>query len=109
MRPFSIGVSPIRALVAVLAGALSAASFPPLGLWPLAIVGIVLFLLMIRDLSGREAFNLSVLYGLVYGLGTMYWLALLFGVLSAGLIGIFALYFGVLGALIGLTRGRSPL
>jgi apolipoprotein N-acyltransferase len=63
---------------------------------------------LLRDQGPGVAFRLALLYGVVYGLGTMYWFYGLFGFLANGLVGLFALYFGLLGALVALTRGWSP-
>lgn len=109
MKSLSVGVSPKAALLALLAGLLSAASFPPLGLWPLAVVAVILFLRLCRDVPPREAFNLAMVYGLAFGSGTMYWFFNLFGYLTPGLIGVFALYFGLLAVAVALTRGYPVL
>jgi apolipoprotein N-acyltransferase len=88
---------------------LSAASFPPIGLWPLSVVAVCLFLLLIRDASAETARNLGLVYGVLYGLGTMYWFFDIFFVLAVPLVAIFGAYFGLLSTLIALTRGKSPL
>jgi apolipoprotein N-acyltransferase len=53
--------------------------------------------------------DLSLVYGVVYGLGTMWWFFGLFGVLTIPMIALMGGYFGLLGALVGLSRGRSPI
>ena len=67
--------------VAVLAGLCTSLAFPPVGAWPLAFVGLVPLLLVLRSCSaGRGA-----LIGLCFGLGlygaSLYWIAL-FGELA---------------------------
>jgi apolipoprotein N-acyltransferase len=91
------------------AGLFGAAAFPPLGLWPLALVSVWLFLSLLRDRTATEARSLGLLYGCVYGLGTMYWFFGIFGPYAISLIALMAGYFGLLATLIGLTRGRPPL
>jgi apolipoprotein N-acyltransferase len=94
--------------VIVAAGLLGAAAFPPLGLWPLTLVSTALLLFVIRDADTLVARNLGLLYGLVYGLGTMYWLFALFGARAVPLVGLMAAYFGLLATLVALTRGTNP-
>ena len=55
------------------------------------------------------ALNLRLIFGLVYGLGTIWWFWFLFGPMLIGLLAIFGLYFGLLGLLIGMSRGRPLL
>ena len=70
MGAMTIGVTARDGVIAVAAGLLMAASFPPLGLWPLAFVGVALFLWQLRDHEGEIALNLGLVFGVVYGLGT---------------------------------------
>jgi apolipoprotein N-acyltransferase len=105
----SLGVSPRDGLFAAGAGLLGAAAFPPLGLWPLTLVSVACLLRIVRDRTTREALNLSLVYGVTYGLATMWWFFGLFGAYAIPLIALMGGYFGLLGALIGMTRGRSPL
>jgi apolipoprotein N-acyltransferase len=53
-----------------------------------------------------EARQLGILYGLAYGLGTMYWLFGLFGLVAISFVGLMAGYFGILATLIALVRDR---
>jgi apolipoprotein N-acyltransferase len=101
-----IGISFREGIVATGAGLLGAAAFPPLGLWPLSLVSIYLFLSILRDRTATEARSLGMLYGFVYGLGTMYWFFGIFGFYAISLIALMAGYFGLLATLIGMTRGR---
>src|SRR6516165_7917759 len=94
MGSLPVGVTARDGLWATVAGLLSAAAFPPLGLWPLALVGIGLLLWVLRDHDAENGLNIGLLYGAVYGLGTIYWFFFLFGLVTLGLMGLFALYFG---------------
>lgn len=88
-------------------GLLSAASFPPLNLWPLAVLAIALWLLLLRDCPADKARVLGLIYGFVYGLGTLYWFFEIFSVLAISLVALFAAYFWMLATLIALTRGQA--
>ncbi|MFQ5458826.1 MAG: apolipoprotein N-acyltransferase, partial [Myxococcota bacterium] len=61
-------------LLAITAGLLSAAAFPPLSLHLLAWIGWVPLLLVIRGRAPRPAFALGLLAGLVANLGTFHWI-----------------------------------
>ena len=103
-RPSS---SRLRALIALGAGAALSASFAPLGLWPLAVVCPAALMWLWQDAGPREAawlgffFNFGSFAAGTYWLlislpvgGAPIWLALL---LLLGLTGIMALYHMVLG------------
>lgn len=109
MGSLSVGVTARDGLLATVAGILSAAAFPPLGLWPLSLAGLALFLWLLREQDAENGFNVGVLYGGVYGLGTIYWFFFVFNWVALGLLGLFALYFGLLGMLMGMSQGRQPL
>jgi apolipoprotein N-acyltransferase len=109
MRLLRLGVSPRDGLLAAGAALLGAAAFPPLGLWPFALVSVACLLRLLRDCEPREALDLSLVYGVVYGLGTMWWFFGIFGGLAIPMIALMGGYFGLLGALVGMTRGRNPL
>jgi apolipoprotein N-acyltransferase len=64
-----------RRLLAILSGLLLAAAFPSLDWEPLAWVGLVPLLLAAEGLRPRAAFALGWLGGLVFYLGTVYWVA----------------------------------
>jgi apolipoprotein N-acyltransferase len=104
-----VGVSLREGIVTTVAGLLGAAAFPPLGLWPLVLVSIWLLLFLLRDRTAAEARSLGLLYGGVYGLGTMYWFFGIFGFYAISLIALMAFYFGLLATLIGMTRNHPPL
>ncbi len=99
--------SPRDAFLMIGAGLLGALSFPPVGLWPLAIVSVCLCLRLLQDKRPGAAFPLGLLYGVVYALGTMYWFFGIFNLLAVSLIGLAAFYFGLLAALVGMTRGYN--
>ena len=67
-----------------------------------------MLLFVLRDADPLAARNLGLTYGLVYGLGTMYWLFALFGPRAIALVGLMAAYFGLLAALVASTRGINP-
>jgi apolipoprotein N-acyltransferase len=108
MKLLRVGVSWREGLLALAAALLGAAAFPPIGLWPLLLVSIALFLWMLRDKSSAQARSLGLLYGVVYAAGTMYWLFGIFAYMAISLLGIQAAYFGILATLIGLTRDVKP-
>jgi apolipoprotein N-acyltransferase len=105
---FRLGVPPREGLCALGFGLVGAAAFPPLGLWPLALVAPVLFLLLLKDRGPADARVLGLLYGLALAGGTMFWFFGVFGALAVSLLAIMAAYWGILANLIALTRGRRP-
>ncbi len=108
MPALPLGVPARHGAIAVALGLLGAAAFPPIGLWPFSLVALALFLLLLRDQDVQTARNLGLVYGLVYGLSTMYWLFAIFGMQAIPLVAIMAGYFGVLATLIALTRAHRP-
>ena len=106
-----VGVTLKEGIGALVAGLLGAAAFPPLGLWPLSLVSIALLVHLLRDLDQNQARPVGLIYGLVYGSGTMYWLFSpgLFGLMAIPLVALMAGYFGLFATLFGLTRHRPPL
>src|SRR3954454_1114433 len=106
LRSMPVGVTPRDGLCAVGLGLVSAAAFYPIGIWPCSLLGIALLLVLLRERTPGDARNLGLVYGLVYGLGTMYWFFGIFRVVAVPLIAIFAAYFGLLATLIGLIRNR---
>ena len=109
MPSLRVGVTLRDGLFAGVLGLVGAAAFPPLGLWPLSLVAVAGLLWLLRGHDVEAAMNLGLLYGLAYGLGTIWWFALIFGPMIVGLLALFGIYFGILGMLIGMTKGRSPL
>jgi apolipoprotein N-acyltransferase len=104
-----VGVSPYKGIGAIVLAAGGALAFPPFTLWYCSLISIAGLLYLLRDCSTREALNLGLLYGAFYGLGTMYWFFNIFATLAIPLIALMAGYFGLLGALIGLTKQKTPL
>jgi apolipoprotein N-acyltransferase len=104
-----MGVSTPQVLGVLVAAALGAASFPPLGLWSFSLLSISLLLYQLRDQPPAQARQLGLLYGVFYGLGTMYWLFGIFGPIAISFVALMAAYFGILTTLIGMTRDRPPL
>ena len=104
-RPAS---APLRALLALAAGAVLAASFAPLNLWPLAVLAPAMLMWLWQDATPREAarlgfwFNFATfaagtywLYISIHGFGgAPIWLAF---ALMFGLVGIMGLYHAALG------------
>jgi apolipoprotein N-acyltransferase len=109
MQSLEVGVSKRDGLLVLAAGALGALAFPPLALWPLALVSVCLFLWVLREKPVSEARNLGLVYGIAWAVGTMYWFIGIFGYLAVSLLALMAGYFGVLGHLIGATRGMGFL
>src|SRR3954451_19741622 len=103
-----IGISARDGAGCLLAGVAGAAAFPPIGLWPLALLSLYLFLKTMSDKSPTDARAIGLCYGFVFGLGTMYWLFGLFGPSALALVFIMAGYFALLGTLIGGARSDSP-
>jgi apolipoprotein N-acyltransferase len=90
-------------------GVPAAVAFPPLGIWPASLLASSLLLCLLRDKDTCDARNLGFVYGLAYGLGTMYWLWNIFGISALVLIGIFAAYQALFGYLVALSRGQAPV
>jgi apolipoprotein N-acyltransferase len=110
------------ALTAAVSGLALACAFPPLDWWPLALVGLVPFILLARRLSPRRALAAGWIGGLALYLGLMYWVTVVmstYGGLhwSASLLAllIFVWYLGAYLAAfcwmvsLGARTGLSPL
>jgi apolipoprotein N-acyltransferase len=98
------------AVLAVVSGLLGAVSFAPLGLWPGMLVSLALLLVLLgRQPTLRAGWQIGLIHGLIYGLGTMHWFVGLFGLMGLGLIGLMGLSFGLLGIVAALTRSYPPL
>ncbi len=109
MRMLPLGVPPLEGLMALIAGLLGAAAFPPLGFWYLSLASLCLFLAVVRNQSTETARNVGLVYGLALAGGTMYWFFNIFHFFAVPLLAIMAAYFGLLGHLIALTRSVRPL
>ena len=118
-----------RALLALVAGGVGWAAYPPVGWWPAALLSVALITLVTRGSSKRLAFALGLVYGLalfvpllswIATIGTDAWLLLAFtqalemGVLGLGLRAVAPLRGWPLWAagawiLEEALRGRYPL
>jgi apolipoprotein N-acyltransferase len=107
MRSLRVGISSRDALWTAIAALAGAAAFPPISFWPLSLVSIAVFIWLLRGKNSSEARAVGLVYGAVYGLGTMYWLFGIFGFLAVSFVGLMAGYFGILATLIGMTKDRS--
>ncbi|MFQ5428060.1 MAG: apolipoprotein N-acyltransferase [Thermodesulfobacteriota bacterium] len=63
----------VRLLAAISSGLLLIITFAPFGLWPLAFMAVVPLLLAIDGLKARQSFLLGFISGLVFFIGTVYW------------------------------------
>jgi apolipoprotein N-acyltransferase len=109
MPALPLGVTPKQGLLAVAAGLLGAAAFPPLTLYPAILVSIAGLCWLLRDTDAQTARNLGVVYGGTFGLATMYWFFAVFGFLTVPLIGLMAIYFALFAWCVAVTRGMRPL
>ncbi|MFA4984588.1 MAG: apolipoprotein N-acyltransferase [Candidatus Omnitrophota bacterium] len=94
--------------LSILSGLLLIFSFPSFNLWIFAWFAFVPLFLALEDCSKKKAFLLSYLAGIVFWLGTIYWLV---HVTLAGMLLLvlyLALYFGVFGLIISQSR-RLPV
>lgn len=93
----------------LLAGGLGALAFPPFSVVPAGMAAYLLLYWRIREYPAERARNAALLFGFAYGLGTMHWLFGLFGFAALSLMGVVALYHGLLGHLFAATRTLPPL
>ena len=76
-RPWRpVGLGP-RLAAAAASGALVALAFPPYDVWPLAPVGVALFLLLVRDARPRRAALLGLVHGLALFLPLVSWMTVI--------------------------------
>ena len=108
----------LRGALSVLAGLLLAAGLPPLGLWPLAFLGVPLFLALLGGGKGR-GFGLGWLFGLGYFAAAFHWIGFAFLIeadrylwmmpfMLGALAGGMAIYWG-LAALVARRLGGTGL
>lgn len=93
-------------LLCILSAILLALSFPNVNCWLLAWFAFVPLFLVIQNKSKVKAFLLSYLTGIIFWLGTIYWLI---HVTLAGLIVLvlyLALYFGLFGLIISAVSAQ---
>jgi apolipoprotein N-acyltransferase len=62
-----------RAWAAAVIGVLTCFAFPPWGWWPLAIVGVALLTLLVRDRPAKAAYGLGIAYSLGFLLPLLTW------------------------------------
>lgn len=60
-------------MLAVISGFVMVFAFPPFDIWPIAWFGIAPLLFAIHDKKPRERFLLGFIWGIVFFLGTVYW------------------------------------
>jgi apolipoprotein N-acyltransferase len=107
--------------VALGGGAALVAAFPPLDIWPLALVGLVPLFWLAQTLPPRQAWAAGWLFGLSLGLGLFYWLTVVMTTygglpwpLAVGLLVLLQTYLALYpAACCGLVswfkdRGMSP-
>src|ERR1700682_4919289 len=102
MSALRVGITARDALLCIASALVGAAAFPPISLGPLSIISIVLFVWLLRGKTPAEARSIGLVYGLAYGVGTMYWLFGIFGTLAVSFVALMAGYFGILATLIGM-------
>lgn len=111
---------PMGWLLAVLSGLLTVGAFAPFGIWPLALAGPALLLVLWRQATPRQALFTGWLYGLGLMGGGVYWLTISVGIYSGGglaagallnvlLVMVVAGYYGAAGWLTVRLSGGDPL
>lgn len=96
-------------LAAIVGGVALFAAFPPFGIWPLAVVGIALFVGALENRSWFGSFWIGMLFGFSFFLPLFEWTRIASGVVIAQVALAFAesLYIGFMAiAWQGLMRGR---
>jgi len=106
-----LGHSGARSVIAIGLGAgaglIAAASLPPIGLWPLGIIGIAILLLVVEDESRGWRFTIGLAFGLGQFIPGLWW-AQHFSLLGAiALMVAEALFFAVACLTITPRRGRT--
>jgi apolipoprotein N-acyltransferase len=97
-----------RRAAAVAAGLLIAASVPPIGFWPLGVVGVALLGALLRGVPARERVLVGFLGGLgLYGV-TISWFAEFNLIGAVASMGVEAAFLGGAAALTPPGRGRRP-
>jgi apolipoprotein N-acyltransferase len=89
------------AALAAVSGLLLTAAFPPMNLWPLALVGLLPLIYLARRFPPRRALVAGLIWGMALFSGLMYWLFVVFSVygglswpLSVATLAVFAFYLG---------------
>lgn len=99
-----------RAVLAVLAAAISVFAFPPFGPGWLIALGVALFLTALRKSEGRgQGAVLGAIYGLGFFTGLMWWMSKLGIIALVPLVLVQAAYFAIYGMWLGGHRDAPPL
>ncbi|HYP44611.1 MAG TPA: apolipoprotein N-acyltransferase [Propionibacteriaceae bacterium] len=93
----------LRVTVALLAGLAIGLSWQPYNLWPLLLIGLPAFTLVVRHAPLRRAFGLGYLFGLAMLSVAISWIHVLGAPVAVALIAFEALFFGILGVTLSLT------
>jgi apolipoprotein N-acyltransferase len=93
----------LRVAVVLLAGAALGLSWQPYGFWPLLLVAIPAFTLVVRGVRPAAALGLGYLFGLTMLVLAVSWLHVLGTWIAALLIIFMALFFGLLGLTVTLV------
>ena len=99
-----------RGALSALGGVLLALGLPPYGLWPLAFIGLPLFLVLLetgRQASWRSGFGLGWLFGLGYFTLALHWIGYAFFVEADTLPGFLQGWVSInpLTHVVGTVRG----
>ena len=89
--------------MALVAGVFTGLSWQPYGLWPLLLVGLPAFTLVVRGVRRRRAFGLGYVYGLAMLGVSISWIHVLGVWIAALLIAFEALFFALLGLTLNLV------
>jgi apolipoprotein N-acyltransferase len=93
----------LRVVVVVLAGAAVGLSWQPYGLWPLMLIGIPAFTLIVRGTRPLPAAGLGYLFGLAMLTLAISWVHVLGTWIAVVLIIFMSLFFGLLGLMLNLV------
>lgn len=102
-RPARIRAGLPRTGLAVLAGLLMVAAFPPYDLWPLSIVGVAALSLLTRGRTLRQGAWTGFAFGFPFFLGLLAWLRVVGWDATVGLSVIEALFVAAMGAGLAAT------
>ena len=101
-----------RALLAIAAGAVTAAGLPPFDLWPLAFLGFSLFLALLetaKRASWRSGFGAGWLFGLGYFAVAFHWIGFAFLVEAATYLWMMPFMLGLLAGGMAIYWGLAAL
>lgn len=116
-RKFPLPKVFVRWWPSVVSGLLLLLAFPPFNLGLLVLVGLVPWLISLRDVTGKQAWRSGYGLGFLYGMGQLFWIAQLcshwLGSFFIGLFpwlgatALYAIYFGWTGVLIRHAWARN--